>query len=108
MPRTAARVDANQPAIVNRLRAIGATVLHTHQLKNCFDILVGYRNRTFLMEIKDPAQPPSGRQLTKGEAAFRDSWRGSPYHVVHTFEEALAILTARSGPAVCPHCQGHI
>jgi hypothetical protein len=101
--RTASRVDANQPAIVERLRAIGASVLLVHQLKNCFDALVGYRGRTHIMEIKDPSQPPSKRKLTPGEAKFRDEWRGSEYHVVHTFDEALAILTAR--PA-CPHCQG--
>jgi hypothetical protein len=93
MLRTAAKVDVNQPAIVKALRAIGATVLHTHQLKNCFDILVGYRGRTFLMEIKDPSQPESKRQLTPGEAKFREEWRGSPYHIVHTPDEAIAIIT---------------
>lgn len=92
--RTVARVDSNQPQIVAALRRIGASILHLHQLKNCFDLLVGYRGRTFLLEIKDPAQPPSKRQLTEGEAAFRDAWRGSPYHVVHTPDEAIAILTA--------------
>jgi hypothetical protein len=101
MLRTASRVDANQPAIVERLRAIGASVLHVHQLKNCFDLLVGYRKQTFLFEIKDPSQPPSARQLTPGEAKFKAEWRGSEYHVVHTFDEALAILTARP---TCPHC----
>ena len=94
MPRTAARVDANQPEIVKALRGIGATILHTHQLKNCFDLLVGYRGKTYLMEIKDPAQPPSKRELTEGEAKFRETWRGSPYHVVHTAEEAIRIITA--------------
>lgn len=108
MLRTASRVDANQPAIVERLRAIGASVLHVHQLKNCFDILVGYRKQTFLMEIKDPAQPPSARQLTAGEAKFKAEWRGSEYHVVHTFDEALAILTARPGPATCSHCAARL
>ena len=92
--RTAARVDANQPALVAALRGIGASVLHLHQLKNCCDLLVGYRGRNFLMEAKDPAQPPSKRKLTDGEASFRATWRGGPYHVVHTFDEALAILTA--------------
>lgn len=92
--RTVARVDANQPQIVSAVRRIGASVLHTHQLKNCFDLLVGYRGRTFLFEIKDPNQPPSKRQLTPGEAEFRDSWRGSAYHVIHTADEAIAILTA--------------
>ena len=94
MPRTASRVDANQPAIVAALRAVGATVLHLHQLPNCFDLLVGYRRRTFLMEVKDPAQPPSKRQLTAGEEAYRAKWRGSAYHIVHTPDEALAIVTA--------------
>jgi hypothetical protein len=91
--RTASRVDGNQALIVRTLRAVGASVLHTHQLKNCFDLLVGYRGRTFLMEIKDPAQPPSARQLTPGEAKFRDEWRGSPYHVVLTPDEAIRIIT---------------
>lgn len=92
--RTASRVDGNQAEIVRTLRAVGASVLHTHQLKNCFDILVGYRGRTFLMEIKDPAQPPSARQLTPGEAEFKASWRGSPYHIVHTPDEAIRIITS--------------
>lgn len=91
--RTASRVDGNQALIVHYLRAVGASVLHTHQLKNCFDILVGYRGRTFLMEIKDPSQPESKRQLTPGEAKFREEWRGSPYHIVHTPDEAIAIIT---------------
>lgn len=94
MLRTAARVDANQAEIVSALRAIGASVLLTFQLKNCFDILVGYRKQTFLFEIKDPAQPPSARQLTAGEAKFKAEWRGSEYHVIETFEQALAIITA--------------
>jgi hypothetical protein len=93
--RTASRIDANQPAIVAALRRIGASVLHVHQLKNCFDLLVGYRGRTFLMEIKDPAQPPGKRQLTEGEAEFQRTWRGSPYHIVHTPDEALAIVLTR-------------
>jgi hypothetical protein len=92
--RTASRVDGNQAEIVRTLRAVGASVLHTHQLKNCFDILVGYRGRTFLMEIKDPAQPPSGRKLTPGEAEFKANWRGSPYHIVHTPDEAIRIITS--------------
>lgn len=91
--RTAARVDANQPEIVAAVRRIGATVLHLHQLKNAFDLLVGYRGKNYIFEIKDPAQPPSKRQLTEGEAAFRDSWRGGTYHVVHTADEAINILT---------------
>ena len=60
---TAAKVDVNQPAIVKTLRAIGATVLHTHQLKNCFNIFVGYRGRTFLMGIKATACSKDGDHI---------------------------------------------
>jgi hypothetical protein len=91
-------VDGNQASIVRQLRAMGASVLHTHILKNCFDILVGYRGRTFLIEIKDPAQPPSARELTPGEAKFKAQWRGSPYHVVLTIDEAIAIITTPEKP----------
>lgn len=93
--RTASRIDANQPAIVSALRGVGASVLHLHQLKNCFDLLVGYRGKTFLMEVKDPAQPPSKRQLTEGEAEFKQRWRGSTYHIVHTVDEAISIITTQ-------------
>ncbi|MBO2009967.1 hypothetical protein [Hymenobacter negativus] len=62
---------ANQAAIVAALRGIGASVLHLHQLKNCFNLLVGYRGGTFLLEVKDLAQPPSKRQLTEGESHFK-------------------------------------
>ena len=91
--RTASRVDGNQPEIVKALRAIGASILYTHQLKNCFDLLVGYRGKTFLFELKDPAQPPSARKLTPGEEEFRRTWRGSPYHIVETVDQAISILT---------------
>jgi hypothetical protein len=90
MLRTASRVDGNQASIVRTLRAVGASVLHTHQLKNCFDILVGYRGRTFLMEIKATEKD----KLTPGEAEFKANWRGSEYHIVYTADQAIAIITS--------------
>jgi hypothetical protein len=89
MLRTASRVDANQPAVVKALRAIGASVLHLHQIKNAFDILVGYRGRTFLMEIKASEKD----KLTPGEAEFMATWRGSEYHIVYTSDQAIKIIT---------------
>ena len=88
--RTAARIDVNQPEIVRALRAIGASVLHCHTLKNAFDLLVGYRGRTFLMEIKASQKD----KLTPGEAEFQRTWRGTPYHVVYTVDQAIQIITA--------------
>jgi hypothetical protein len=89
MLRTASRVDANQPDIVRALRGIGASVLHCHVLKNAFDILVGYRGRTFLMEIKASEKD----KLTPGEAEFMATWRGSTYHIVYTPDQAIKIIT---------------
>jgi hypothetical protein len=89
MLRTASRVDANQASIVRTLRAVGASVLHVHQLKNCFDILVGYRGRTFLMEIKTSEK----EKLTEGEAEFQRTWRGSTYHIVYSPDQAIRIIT---------------
>jgi hypothetical protein len=94
--RTAARVDANQPEIVKALRAIGASVLVMSQLKNCFDLLIGYRGRTFLFEVKDGSKPPSARKLTPGEQEFKDSWKGSEYHIVLSVEQAIEIVTSTS------------
>jgi hypothetical protein len=85
----ASRVDANQADIVRALRGIGASVFHCHQLKNAFDLLVGYRGRTFLMEIKASEKD----KLTPGEAEFRDTWRGSTYHIVYTADQAIRIIT---------------
>lgn len=86
-----ARVDGNQKEIVQQLRAIGATVLHTHQLKNCFDILVGWKSQNFAFEIKDGSKPKSARQLTEGEQKFFSVWRGQ-VDKVETFEDIMKII----------------
>jgi hypothetical protein len=88
-----ARVDGNQKEIVNKLRAIGATVLHTHQLKNCFDILVGWKGKNFAFEIKDGSKPKSKRKLTEGEQKFFDVWRGQ-IDKVESFDDILKIINS--------------
>ncbi len=90
--RRAARIDGNQNEIVEALRKQGASVLITSQLKNCFDILVGYDGINFIVEIKDGNKPKSQRKLTKGEEVFRDNWKGGKYYVIESVEEALDML----------------
>ena len=77
-PRTAARIDSNQPALVAALRQIpGVSVAVTSQLGKGFpDIVVGYRGRNYIFEIKDPEQPPSKRRLTSDEQKWHDRWCG--------------------------------
>lgn len=90
--RRAARIDENQPHIVKGLRRVGASVLIVSQLKNCFDILVGYNGVNYIIEIKDGEKPSSQRKLTKGELEFKHNWKGGKYYVVENLDEALEII----------------
>lgn len=90
--RTAARKDSNHKSIVDGLRKYGASVLDVSQLKNCFDILVGYKGKTFIMEIKDGKKPPSQRRLTPGELEFMKTWKGSKYNVVLSLDDAVKVV----------------
>ena len=95
--RRAAKVDVNQPEIVAALRKIGAAVLITSQLKNAFDILVGYQGRLYIMEIKDGAKPPSARKLTEGELKCANMFDkvNVKYHVPCSIDEAIEIINQK-------------
>ncbi len=84
----AKRTDACQAEIVEKLRAIGATIKDVHIVKNFCDILCGYKGKDYKFEVKSP-----GGKLTKGEWDFHQSWKGAPTYIVHSFEEAYDILT---------------
>lgn len=86
--RRAARVDANQAAIVAALRAHGCTV---EVIGKPVDLLVGWRGENLLMECKDGAKTPGNRPLTQAQLRFIPSWRGRVF-VVLTPAEALAAL----------------
>lgn len=90
--RRIAKVDANQAEIVAALRKVGASVTPTHQIGNGFvDLVVGFRSRNYLFELKDGTKPPSARKLTDDEAIWFGNWRGEA-HVVESAEQAIAIL----------------
>lgn len=94
MRRRAAKIDANQPAIVLALRAAGASVLCLHTLGGgCPDLACGFRGRNYLIEVKDGARPPSQRRLTADESRFFQEWRGEVV-VVNSVDEALAAVGA--------------
>jgi len=69
--RRAARVDANQNEIVSDLRRLMISVLIISQLKNCADIIVGYRGKNYIIELKVP-----GGKTTPGQDQFKDKWKG--------------------------------
>lgn len=93
--RRAARVDGNQAEIVAGLRKFGATVQSLAPIGNgCPDILVGWRNRCFVIEIKDPEQNhkmDSFKALTEDQHKWHFLWQGQ-VDVVWTLEEAINII----------------
>ena len=83
--RYAARVDANQDAIVSALRAAGAYVWIVGLP---VDLLVGFRNHTYLVEIKTDAK----KRLTPLQDDFFNNWKGGTLARVDSPESALRML----------------
>ena len=95
----AAKVDANQAEIVESLRRAGAIVQVTSNIGGGFpDLVVGFRGKNYLLEIKDGGKPPSSRKLTKDQQEFHMRWnaRGSVV-VVESVMDALRAVGAVKG-----------
>lgn len=81
------RVDGNHKEVLDGLREWGAAAFSTAAVGGGFpDIVASYAGRTVLFEVKDPAKPPSARKLTADEISFRNTWKGSVYTVLTSFE----------------------
>ncbi len=83
--RRAARVDANQEQIVSVLRAAGATVWI---IGLPVDLLVGFKNHTFLVEIKTNSK----KRLTKLQKDFFENWSGGTLCRIDNPEAALRMI----------------
>lgn len=98
--------DASEPAIIEALRAAGASVVQLEAGRGGTpDLAVGYRAKTFLLECKTPERPrvrkgqnkigfvPEGK-LREAQKRWHDAWTGDPVRVVTTPAEALAAIGA--------------
>lgn len=85
MIRRAARIDANQTAVVSALRAAGAYVWI---IGLPVDLLVGYKGHTFLVEVKDGPR----KRLTALQQNFFDNWSGSTLARIDGPEAALRMI----------------
>lgn len=83
--RRAARVDENQKAIVQALRDAGAYVWI---IGLPVDLLVGYKNWTFLMEIKTTSK----KRLTPLQADFFQNWKGGTLCRIDSPQAALEMI----------------
>lgn len=95
--RRAANRDKGEGAIVEALRAVGASVEYL-DLTDGPDILVGWRELNFLFEVKEPIGPnggasKDGQHLSEGQAKWHATWNGQ-VAVVRTPLEALIAIGA--------------
>ena len=91
--RRAAKIDSNQIQIVSALRAAGASVQSLAAVgKGVPDLLVGYKGKTLLMEIKDGRKPPSAQRLTEDQLTWHGAWKGGLLAVVDGPEAALRMI----------------
>lgn len=91
--RRAAKIDANQPAIVQELRDRHVEVAVTSAVGQGFpDLVVSANGVNLLVELKDPEQKDKRRrELTPDQVKFHDKWRG-PIIKAETTKEILAKL----------------
>ena len=85
MIRRAARVDANQTAVVSALRAAGAYVWI---IGLPVDLLVGYKGHSFLVEVKNGPR----KRLTALQEDFFNNWCGGTLCRVDGPEAALRMI----------------
>jgi len=92
--RRAAKVDTNHAEVVKALRAIGCTVQSLAAIgKGCPDLLVGYRGKTLLMEVKDGTRPPSEKRTTEDQDKWHGAWNGGALWLVYSAQDAIDAVT---------------
>ena len=86
------KVDANQKVVVDQLRRIGCSVTSIAQCgKGVPDLIVGFKKKNYLIELKDGNKKPSARKLTPDEIEFHAKWRGQ-VAVCNSFDEILKLI----------------
>lgn len=91
MPRFK-RTDNNQKKIVATLRQIPqlSVMSIAHVGGGIGDIIVGYRGKNYLFEIKNKADYKH-KQFTEAEKEFMKNWKGQ-HCVIYNSDDALEIL----------------
>lgn len=85
LKRYAAKRDSNEREIIDALKRIGAEVIEL-SAKGVPDILVGFRGKNYLFEIKSDKG-----KLTPDQVKFHQIWTGQ-VEIIRTVDEALTII----------------
>lgn len=86
--RRAAKRDDNEDEIIKALKQVGCSV---SQLSGTGvpDLLVGFRQHTYLLEVKERKGT-----FTAAQKWWHETWLGQPAVVVRSVEEALRAIGA--------------
>lgn len=85
--RWAAKVDLNQPEIVDALRKVGVSVVSLASIgQGCPDLLAANGDKCWLVEVKGPKG-----KLTPDQERFILDWAGT-VHLVRSVDDALRLV----------------
>jgi len=83
------RVDENQRAITHTFIALGASVLNLSTVgRGCPDLLVGYRGKSVLVEVKRNEKA----SFTEPQIKFMQEWRGGPVSRIDSVDAAIRLI----------------
>lgn len=86
--RAAAKIDANQPEIVETFRQLHCKVQHLHQVgSGCPDLLVGINGFNVLVEVKTDTG-----KLTADQKGFIAAWTGDDVSIVRTRDDVIELV----------------
>ena len=86
--RRAARRDQNEAVIIEALERVGAVVVRL-SIRDVPDLLVGFREQTYLLEVKS-----ARGDLSEGQADWLLAWPGGPARPVWSVRDALEAIGA--------------
>ena len=83
------RVDENQKALIHTFIALGASVLNLSTVgRGCPDLLIGYRGKTVLVEIKRNEKA----KYTEPQIKFMQEWRGGAVSRIDSVDAAIRLI----------------
>ena len=83
------RVDENQKQLVHTFIALGASVLNLSTVgRGCPDLLIGYRGKSVLVEIKRDNKAT----FTDPQVKFMQEWRGGTVSRIDSVDAAIRLI----------------
>jgi len=83
------RVDENQKTLIHTFIALGASVLNLSTVgRGCPDLLIGYKGKTVLVEIKSSEKS----KYTDPQVKFMQEWRGGAISRINSVDAAIRLI----------------